>query len=251
MTNDTATTRLLYAILSQKCLKDIDWNKVAHDPILSQEISNGHAARMRYSRFKKQMEGTTSPKKPRNPVSPRKSKVEKNKSPGKKGKERKPSDDEEKIKAENEEAGEVGSSQETVDNGPEPSVRGLGLGLSMSSAHSPMVKREPGMRSTESMSAQYPITPSESHGHSETPSPGFGATGDMSDMDEMVASFGMPQQSIYQGYMAESTHGYGMGMHMGMGDPYEGMWQGEQQQQQDVAVKSEPRWEEAYRHQQI
>ena len=89
MANDTATTRLLYAILSQKCLKDvrpllfqldfhgsltyytnvknqIDWNKVAHDPILSQEITNGHAARMRYSRFKKQMEGTAPIRRPRN-----------------------------------------------------------------------------------------------------------------------------------------------------------------------------------------
>ncbi len=35
----------------------IDWNKVAHDPILAQEITNGHAARMRYSRFRAQMLG--------------------------------------------------------------------------------------------------------------------------------------------------------------------------------------------------
>ena len=44
----------------------IDWNKVAHDPILSQEITNCHAARMRYSRFKKQMEGTAPVRRPRN-----------------------------------------------------------------------------------------------------------------------------------------------------------------------------------------
>ena len=109
MANYDATIRLLYAILSQKCLKDvgpvslnlifmsplsnpftvlmskyqIDWNKVAHDPILSQEITNGHAARMRYSRFKKQMEGTAPVRRlQRNnnggPCSaPKKSKVEK------------------------------------------------------------------------------------------------------------------------------------------------------------------------------
>ncbi len=35
----------------------IDWNKVAHDPILAQEITNGHAARMRYSRFRASMLG--------------------------------------------------------------------------------------------------------------------------------------------------------------------------------------------------
>lgn len=35
----------------------IDWNKVAHNPILAQEITNGHAARMRYSRFRAAMLG--------------------------------------------------------------------------------------------------------------------------------------------------------------------------------------------------
>lgn len=58
----------------------IDWNKVARDPILSQEITNGHAARMRYSRFKKQMDGTTSmPTRPRKTATPRRSRVEKKK----------------------------------------------------------------------------------------------------------------------------------------------------------------------------
>ncbi|KAF7872506.1 hypothetical protein EAF04_003427 [Stromatinia cepivora] len=80
MANDGAINRLLYAILSQKCLKDIDWNRVAHDPILSQEITNGHAARMRYSRFKKQMDGATSmPTGPRKIATPRRSRVGKKK----------------------------------------------------------------------------------------------------------------------------------------------------------------------------
>ncbi|KAI9647194.1 hypothetical protein NHQ30_003577 [Ciborinia camelliae] len=80
MTNDGAINRLLYAILSQKCLKDIDWNKVARDPILSQEITNGHAARMRYSRFKKQMDSTTSmPARLGKVATPRRSRVEKKK----------------------------------------------------------------------------------------------------------------------------------------------------------------------------
>ena len=35
----------------------IDWNEVAKDPILSQPITNGHAARMRYSRFRSAMLG--------------------------------------------------------------------------------------------------------------------------------------------------------------------------------------------------
>ncbi|KAH7321168.1 hypothetical protein B0I35DRAFT_208753 [Stachybotrys elegans] len=49
---DNATARLLFAILKQKNLKDIDWNLVAQDPVLLQPIPNGHAARMRYSRFR-------------------------------------------------------------------------------------------------------------------------------------------------------------------------------------------------------
>ncbi|KAJ0160332.1 hypothetical protein CTA2_8149 [Colletotrichum tanaceti] len=54
---DNQMTRFLFAILKQKNLKDIDWNAVAHDPILAQPITNGHAARMRYSRFRSAMLG--------------------------------------------------------------------------------------------------------------------------------------------------------------------------------------------------
>lgn len=43
-------------MLKQKCLKDIDWNRVACDPVLLEEISNGHAARMRFSRFRTTVE---------------------------------------------------------------------------------------------------------------------------------------------------------------------------------------------------
>ncbi|KAI3398143.1 hypothetical protein diail_9765 [Diaporthe ilicicola] len=50
--NDNIMARFLFAILQQKNLKDIDWNAVAHNPVLAQEITNGHAARMRYSRFR-------------------------------------------------------------------------------------------------------------------------------------------------------------------------------------------------------
>ncbi|EPS29599.1 hypothetical protein PDE_04549 [Penicillium oxalicum 114-2] len=47
------TPKFLYAIIKQVSLKEIDWNRVANDL----KISNGHAARMRFSRFKSQMEG--------------------------------------------------------------------------------------------------------------------------------------------------------------------------------------------------
>ncbi|KAK0634766.1 hypothetical protein B0T17DRAFT_611731 [Bombardia bombarda] len=75
--NDNAMARFLFAILQQKDLKDIDWNKVAHNPILTQEISNGHAARMRYSRFRASMLGLEPQR--RNRVNPNRSRVSKKK----------------------------------------------------------------------------------------------------------------------------------------------------------------------------
>ncbi|KAI0428995.1 hypothetical protein F5Y09DRAFT_271520 [Xylaria sp. FL1042] len=75
--NDNAMTRFLFAILRQKNLKDIDWNQVAHDPILAHPITNGHAARMRYSRFKSTMLGLEPTK--RNRTGSPKSRVTKSK----------------------------------------------------------------------------------------------------------------------------------------------------------------------------
>ncbi|EED21663.1 conserved hypothetical protein [Talaromyces stipitatus ATCC 10500] len=64
MPTEGHATRFLYTILKQLDLKTIDWSLVATEL----EISNGHAARMRYSRFKQQMEGlTTTASKPAKP----------------------------------------------------------------------------------------------------------------------------------------------------------------------------------------
>ncbi|KAG5977861.1 hypothetical protein E4U55_006473 [Claviceps digitariae] len=57
LNGDNAMARFLFAILKQKNLKDIDWNQVAQDPVLMQPITNGHAARMRYSRFRATVTG--------------------------------------------------------------------------------------------------------------------------------------------------------------------------------------------------
>lgn len=43
----------MYFIIKQLDVRGIDWNQVAHD----MEITNGHAARMRFARFKNQIEG--------------------------------------------------------------------------------------------------------------------------------------------------------------------------------------------------
>ncbi|KAI9372162.1 hypothetical protein BJX61DRAFT_553107 [Aspergillus egyptiacus] len=61
---DSPGTKFLYTIIKQLDLKGrIDWNLVASQL----QISNGHAARMRYHRFRNQMEGIT-PKKGRRAV---------------------------------------------------------------------------------------------------------------------------------------------------------------------------------------
>ncbi|KAI9744231.1 MAG: hypothetical protein M1818_002383 [Claussenomyces sp. TS43310] len=46
-------SKFLYTILKQLDLKSVDWNQVAREL----GVTNGHASRMRYSRFKQQMEG--------------------------------------------------------------------------------------------------------------------------------------------------------------------------------------------------
>ncbi|MCJ1374583.1 hypothetical protein MMC20_005815 [Loxospora ochrophaea] len=62
MHTDGVTSKFLYTILKQLDLKAIDWNAVA----AQLDITNGHAARMRFSRFKQQMEGVPpTPRRPR------------------------------------------------------------------------------------------------------------------------------------------------------------------------------------------
>ncbi|KAN0110137.1 hypothetical protein V8E51_006524 [Hyaloscypha variabilis] len=293
MPNDTAITRLLYAILSQKCLKDIDWNKVAHHPILMQEITNGHAARMRYSRFKKQMDGTATVRRPRGPNtnSPRKAKVEKPKSPRKgKGKAKEEEAEEERVKMEPGMGMGYGERQGTVES------------EALSASHNERdcdreraekrVKLEPGLALGISQSESLPTpktmpnTPSSSRyvreaeaSASPSPGPSERFEEEMSEMDEMGFSFGgmhgeeglpgmyaAPPQMMGEGLAPGFAGGYGMGMgmQMGLGDPYEGLWHGHGHGHANaghggqrsamlggegsVHVKTEPRWEEAYRH---
>ncbi|KAL4929227.1 uncharacterized protein BDV17DRAFT_262145 [Aspergillus undulatus] len=53
MPTDGPAAKFLYAIIKQLDLKGVDWPLVASQL----DISNGHAARMRYHRFRNQMEG--------------------------------------------------------------------------------------------------------------------------------------------------------------------------------------------------
>ncbi|PNY28833.1 Uncharacterized protein TCAP_01246 [Tolypocladium capitatum] len=55
--SENVMARFLFAILKQKDLKDINWDQVAQDPVLLESITNGHAARMRFSRFRSTVTG--------------------------------------------------------------------------------------------------------------------------------------------------------------------------------------------------
>ncbi|KXJ97000.1 hypothetical protein Micbo1qcDRAFT_155745 [Microdochium bolleyi] len=77
--NDNPMARFLFAILKQKNLKDIDWHEVARDPVLAEEISNGHAARMRYARFRDAMLGVEPTRRNRTSSTSSKSRVTKSK----------------------------------------------------------------------------------------------------------------------------------------------------------------------------
>lgn len=197
---------------------------------------------MRYSRFKKQMDGTAGVRRPRNtgPASPHKKKVEKNSKSPRKVKERNPSDAGERIKPE---AGESGYS--TAEGTPEGSGSTPGA----------VVKSEHASGSEESLySTSTPV-----HSDSPTPSPGFPGP---AEIDEIMTSFSMPgaehlgheqlgHEHMYPGVLEDPNHAYGMGIQMPMGlvDPFENLWH--QQQSQDegrVLVKTEPRWEDTYRH---
>ncbi|KZF20565.1 hypothetical protein L228DRAFT_249321 [Xylona heveae TC161] len=72
MPTDGPTAKFLYTILKQLDLKSIDWSAVASQL----EITNGHAARMRFSRFKQHMEGVVPS--PRRRASPKPKKVKTN-----------------------------------------------------------------------------------------------------------------------------------------------------------------------------
>ncbi len=67
MPTDGATAKFLYTILKQLDLKSIDWTTVA----AALEITNGHAARMRFSRFKQAMEGVVPAPRRRTTTTPR------------------------------------------------------------------------------------------------------------------------------------------------------------------------------------
>ncbi len=84
------------SVLSLMSLLQIDWNEVARNPVLTQEITNGHAARMRFSRFRQQILGLAPQKRNRTSASG-KSRVTKRKREDDHPKPKKEDEDESKV----------------------------------------------------------------------------------------------------------------------------------------------------------
>ncbi len=211
---------------------------------------------MRYSRFKKQIEGTTSvPRKPRNsnPNSPKKarvSKASKDTAAAKKVKnERRGSHDDNdgegriKLESGDSQVTDAGSTSET------PAEMGMGDLYSASPVAGPSpsdfthnpnnrIKQEPGLRARSETAYMMP-TPNTSTYASMSPSPSlssqmhhsaatsFQNVGNMADMDLMTSFNHIPgDESLYEPLMAGHEFGVsGMGGGMSIGNPYD-MWGG-------------------------
>ncbi|KAI4121661.1 MAG: hypothetical protein LQ338_006239 [Usnochroma carphineum] len=109
MPTDAAVSKFLYTIMRQLDLKSIDWNAVATEL----EITNGHAARMRYSRFKQQMEGTATTTRKSKAATPRKRK-EKPENAAKPEKKRQKKDDSEAKNGDVEESTAMAGAESTA-----------------------------------------------------------------------------------------------------------------------------------------
>lgn len=179
-------TRFLFAILRQKNLKDIDWNKVARDPILAQEITNGHAARMRYSRFRSAMLGLEPQR--RNRTNPNKSKVTKSSKKDSKAKK----DDSVKPEASMETASIPESSQQ-----PPPNIKQETLQPSYDNRLTPGPQMSPAQQPTSSPHAIQPrlLTPC-SDTDAYAPSPVI-TSSPASDMINSQTSFEFPAPPRY------------------------------------------------------
>ncbi|KAL8827351.1 MAG: hypothetical protein Q9191_003243 [Dirinaria sp. TL-2023a] len=137
MPTDGAIAKFLYTILKQLDLKSIDWNEVAG----SLDITNGHAARMRFSRFKQQMEGIQPQvRKPKTTTSsntaPRKKEKQKQSSPSSTKKEKSA-----KVEGGSESGAVV--KQEPGDSAAADAMQGVVVEAAMKASSSPVVKPEP------------------------------------------------------------------------------------------------------------
>jgi hypothetical protein len=253
---------------------------------------------MRWSRFKKQMDGTATKTRTRgpnnNPNSPRKnnttSKISKSPRKGQgKGKAKEEAEVEDED-SQNSGIG-IGIKPEPGMSSRQGTAESEALSERIAGRGEKRVKMEPGLTGVASRGENQqqptpktmPGTPSSGRylrEASASPSPGPNSHSHSDhderfdgEMDEMGFSFGMAGEDALPGMPMYATFaggefgmgtGFGvggMGMQMGIGDMYEGLWQGSGQsgnggsghggsgmQERGVHVKTEPRWEEAYRH---
>jgi hypothetical protein len=211
---------------------------------------------MRYSRLKGQLEGTVAARPPRTQNTPRRSRVEKNRSP-KKSKRQDHSDDEDDENIKLEGNGSSSSRSNSVGRIPEGCT-------------GPVVKSEPGLGSRSvSDGTPLPTTPRrpfreyEEEHENETPGGSF-EEGNINDIDEMLTSFdeGM-YPTMMGGHHPAGGMGhlpYGINMQMGIGNQFESLWDPATQElgqgghhpvvqdsEGTVLVKREPRWEDNFR----
>ncbi|KAI4237622.1 MAG: hypothetical protein LQ352_007932 [Teloschistes flavicans] len=154
MPTDAACSKFLYTIMKQLDLKSIDWNAVADEL----EITNGHAARMRYSRFKQQMEGVVpQARKPRTP----KKKDASDDAPKPKKRKRAQQTQSEKDNVPKDEIAPVNGVQDTAPTvKAAPAIKSEPMAPLIKSE--PVVKEEPGEQSIASfpLAPPNPISPS-------------------------------------------------------------------------------------------
>jgi hypothetical protein len=219
---------------------------VANNKILENESStlNGHAARMRYSRFKTQMDSSIGIEKKRRKNSPRKPNVEKviKKERGLKRQKSEQTNEQEEVKSESD-VRQKCEDEESIAGG------------------SNMVKQELDDASSKFAPGR-PYTPKSQY---STPSPGMGHhvyDALDGDIDDMTTSFGFTEAMGADMYGPLMGHGYdsgmGMGMSMDMAGSFEPLWheneprhyeEPEQSLMTEVRalVKDEPEWEGHYR----
>jgi len=220
---------------------------------------------MRYSRFKKQMEGTSSVRRPRRPNAPRKTKVDK-KTAATKIKER-TSNAGLKLEPMGDEIASPAPTELTEDKTPVPDSSSGMVIDPQTPPTAVAIKPDPETVSSDSsnLPTPYPNTPESPMSHSTNSSPTFPSPipaltrpcrpFDGRDMVAWGQNSG-PDQTLFQpdmmsGGMMVHQNGFNdMEMTL-MQHEYENLWgfqiHGNEFGNGDVFIKPEPRWDDAYR----
>jgi len=220
---------------------------------------------MRYARFKKQMEGTSSVRRPRKPNAPKKTKVDK-KTAASKAQERTSNAGLKLEPMDGEIASPVPTAQADKEKTPVPDSSSGMVTDPQTPPTTATIKCDPETVSSDSsnLPTPYPNTPESTMSHSTNSSPTFPSpistwTRPCRPFDgrNMVAwdQNSGPDQTLFQpdmvnGGMIHQNGFNDMGMSL-MQHEYENLWgfqnHGNEIGNGDIFIKSEPRWDDAYR----